>query len=54
MSTALYHANGERRDTRTPITRNEMPRNVLDAIFKRSPGTRGKILYKDAKYHNVL
>jgi len=39
-STALYHANGERRDTRTPVTRNEMPRNVLDAIFKRSPETR--------------
>ena len=40
MSTAIYHANGERRDTRTPITRNEMPRNVLDSIFKRRPGTR--------------
>jgi len=40
MSTALYHANGERRDTRTPVTRNEMPPIVLDAIFKRSPGTR--------------
>jgi len=39
-STALYHANGERRDTRTPVTRNEMPRNVLDAIFKRSPEAR--------------
>ena len=40
MSTAVYHANGERRDTRTPVTRNEMPRNVLDSIFKRRPGTR--------------
>lgn len=39
-STALYHANGERRDTRTPVTRNEMPRNVIDAIFKRNPDTR--------------
>ena len=39
-STALYHANGERRDTRTLITRNEMPQNVIDAIFKRNPGTR--------------
>src|SRR4030095_12250540 len=39
-STAVYHANGERRDTRTPITRNEMPQNVLDAIFKRSPDTK--------------
>ncbi|HEU5165863.1 MAG TPA: hypothetical protein VFU29_10010 [Chitinophagaceae bacterium] len=39
-STALYHANGDRRDTRTLITRNEMPQNVVDAIFKRSPGTR--------------
>ena len=45
-STALYHANGERRDTRTPVTRNEMPRNVLDAIFKRSPGTRVEDIIK--------
>ena len=35
MSTALYHANGDRRDTRTPVTKNEIPRNVLDSIFKR-------------------
>lgn len=40
VSTALYHANGERRDTRTPVTRNEVPGNVLDSIFKRRPGTR--------------
>ena len=40
VSTALYHANGERRDTRTPVTRNEVPRNILDSIFKRRPGTR--------------
>jgi len=38
-STALYHANGERRDTRTPVTRNEMPRNVWESIFKSHPGT---------------
>ena len=40
MSTAVYHANGARRDTRTPVTRNEMPRNVIDAIFKRNPDAR--------------
>jgi uncharacterized protein YxeA len=40
MSTAVYHANGDRRDTRTPVTRNEMPRIVLDSIFKKTPGTR--------------
>jgi len=38
-STALYHANGERRDTRTPVTRNEMPRNIFESIFKSHPGT---------------
>jgi hypothetical protein len=38
-STALYHANGERRDTRTPVTRNEMPRNVFESIYKSHPGT---------------
>ena len=40
MSTAVYNANGERRDTRTPVERIEMPRNILDSIFKRGPGTR--------------
>jgi hypothetical protein len=39
-STAIYHANGERRDTRTPILKDKLPRNVLDSIFKRRPGTR--------------
>ena len=39
-STAIYHANGERRDTRTPITKDKLPRNVLDSIFKRRPETR--------------
>lgn len=37
ISTAVYHANGERRDTRTPITRKELPRTVFDSIFKRRP-----------------
>jgi uncharacterized protein YxeA len=40
MSTAVYHANGERRDTRTSVTKNEMPRIVLDSIFKKRPDTR--------------
>jgi hypothetical protein len=38
MSTAVYHANGERRDTRTPVAKNEIPGNVLDSILKRHPG----------------
>jgi len=37
MSTAVYHANGDRKDTRTVITRNEMPRIILDDIFKKKP-----------------
>ena len=39
MSTALYHANGDRRDTRTPVTKNEIPRNVFDSILNRRRGT---------------
>ena len=39
MSTALYHANGNRRDTRTPVTKNEIPGNILDSILKRKRGT---------------
>lgn len=38
LSTAVYHANGDRRDTRTPVTRNEMPRIILDSVFKKRPG----------------
>jgi hypothetical protein len=39
-STAIYHANGERRDTRTPIVKEKLPRNIFDSIFKRRPDTK--------------
>jgi hypothetical protein len=39
-STAVYHANGERRDTRTAIPQTQTPRNVLEGIIKKAPGTR--------------
>jgi hypothetical protein len=45
MSTAVYHANGDRRDTRTIVTRNEMPKIILDDIFKKRP---------DIKLDNVV
>ena len=35
-STAVYHANGERRDTRTAITRPQLPTTIVwDDVFKR-------------------
>ena len=34
-STAVYHANGQRRDTRTPLTRKQLPGTIWDKIFKR-------------------
>lgn len=34
-STAVYHANGERRDTRTPLTRDQLPGSIWDRIFRR-------------------
>lgn len=35
-STAVYHANGERRDTRTRITRDQLPNETIwDKIFRR-------------------
>lgn len=37
-STAVYHANGDRKDTRTPIGKNDLPGVILDSIFKRKPG----------------
>ena len=36
-STAVYHANGERRDTRTPVSRENIPRKVSDVILKQKP-----------------
>lgn len=39
-STAVYHANGDRRDTRTPVPRQEVPRNILEEILKRRPQTQ--------------
>ena len=37
-STAVYHANGQRKDTRTPVMQNDVPRSVLGDILKRRPG----------------
>ena len=39
-STAVYYANGERRDTRTVVQRREVPNVILDDILKRNPQTR--------------
>lgn len=35
MSTAVYHANGDRRDTRTPVTKESIPKKVFDIITKK-------------------
>lgn len=39
-STAVYHANGDRRDTRTPVPRTEIPKRVLDEVIKKQPDTK--------------
>ena len=39
MSTAVYHANGDRRDTRTLIRKDDIPRKIFDIIIKK-PETR--------------
>lgn len=39
-STAVYHANGERRDTRTVIPQAQTPRTILDEILRRRAGSR--------------
>ncbi|MBP6687078.1 MAG: PepSY-like domain-containing protein [Lacibacter sp.] len=36
-STATYHSNGERVDTRTPMTREQAPKSVMDEILRRYP-----------------
>ena len=43
-STAVYHANGERRDTRTNLTRAQLPGTIWDKIFKRDRITPTKYI----------
>lgn len=38
-STAVYHANGQRKDTRTPIRIEEAPKNIFDKIKGKEPNT---------------
>lgn len=40
LSTAVYHANGGRRDTRTLVTQENIPKRILDEILKKKPGTK--------------
>lgn len=51
-STATYHSNGERVDTRTPVRRDQTPRPVQDEIFKRFPQTNPKDILKIEKPKN--
>jgi hypothetical protein len=39
-STAVYHANGDRRDTRTPVLQDKIPGVIIDIFKKRFPGTK--------------
>lgn len=36
-STAVYHANGQRKDTRTVVSRPQVPKIIIDDILKRKP-----------------
>ena len=38
LSTAVYHANGARKDTRTSVLRPQIPPVIIEAIFKKFPG----------------
>lgn len=38
-STAVYHANGDRRDTRSYVKRENLPVKIIDIILKRMPGS---------------
>ena len=51
-STATYHSNGDRVDTRTPMTREQAPRPVLDEILRRYPKQNPKDIIKIEKPKN--
>ena len=39
-SVAVYHANGQRKDTRTVVQKNQVPKTILDGIFKKRPNAQ--------------
>lgn len=39
-SVAVYHANGQRKDTRTLVQKTQLPKIILDDIFKRRPNAQ--------------
>ena len=39
-SVAVYHANGQRKDTRTVIQKTQLPKVILDDIFKKRRNTQ--------------
>jgi hypothetical protein len=43
-STAVYHANGRRKDTRTPVSRPQLPRTIDEIIRKRPAIQLGDII----------
>ena len=43
-STAVYHANGQRKDTRTPVSRPQLPRTIDDIIRKKPGSVLGEII----------
>ena len=51
-STATYHSNGDRVDTRTPMPREQAPRSVIDEILRRYPKDSPKDIIKIEKPKN--
>lgn len=51
-STATYHSNGERIDTRTSLSREQAPRSVIDEILRRFPTGETKDIIKIEKPKN--
>jgi len=39
-SVAVYHANGQRKDTRTVIQKPQLPKIIIDDIFKKHPNSQ--------------
>ena len=39
-SVAVYHANGQRKDTRTVVQKKEIPKSIIDGIFKKRPNAQ--------------
>jgi hypothetical protein len=52
-SVAVYHANGQRKDTRTVVQKTQLPKTIIDGIFKKRPNAQLNDVVKIETQQNI-